>query len=347
METDTPPIHKRATVHIMQTANVCDEWCRSWRIYDRILPTAFLFGVLCFLIFHVTIAPPINFPGPTLINISKNETLDSVAQNLKDKHLIRSTTFFIQLAKIFGANSTIVPGEYFFPSSQSIISVARRLAHGNFELVPVKVTLPEGVSTFQMAEILAKKIPDFDKVAFLKAAQTKEGYLFPDTYFFVPGNDPLIVISTMESNFKRKIREPSVASAIASFGKPISEIVTMASLLEKEANDLKSKKVIAGILWRRLEVRMPLQVDAVFPYIIGKNSLQLTRTDLKVNSPYNTYIHKGLPPGPITNPGIDSILAAVTPVPTTYVFYLSDLNGDFHYSATYTEHLAKQKHYLK
>ncbi len=344
---DPTPLHKRARIHITRTANVCDEWCRSWRMYDRLLPTAFLFGVLCFLIFYITVAAPNNYPGPTLVKISKDETIDSVAENLKSKHLIRSTKIFSYLAKVFGAEITVVPGEYFFPGPQSAVTVARRLAHGNFELTPIKVTIPEGISTFQMAEIFAKKIPDFDKQAFLNAAQTKEGYLFPDTYFFLPGQDPVVLISTMESNFKRKISEPKITTAILNFGKPITDVVTMASLLEKEANDTKSRQVIAGILWRRLEVSMPLQVDAVFPYIIGKNSLQLTHTDLKVESPYNTYTHKGLPPGPITNPSIDSILAAVTPVPTKFVFYLSDLNGNFHYSATYAEQLANQRRYLK
>jgi UPF0755 protein len=91
---------------------------------------------------------------------------------------------------------------------------------------------------------------------------------------------------------------------------------------------------------------MPLQVDAVFPYIIGKNSLQLTHADLKVDSPYNTYVNKGLPPGPITNPGLDSILAAVNPTKSNYLFYLSDLHGNFHYSVTYAQQLANQRKYL-
>ncbi len=339
--------HARARAHIIRTKGVCDEWCRTWRLYDRLLPTAFLFGVLCFLLYFITIAPPIDFPGASLIKVSKNEPLEVVAQQLKEKHLIHSTVVFIQFARLYGAGTTTVAGEYFFPSSQSVITVARRLAHGNFELVPVKVTLPEGASARQYADILEKKIPDFDKEAFLEAALPKEGYLFPDTYFFLPGQDPLLVIATLESNFKEKIEDPTIAAAILASGKQLTDVITMASLLEKEASDTKSRQAIAGILWKRISINMPLQVDAVFPYIIGKNTFQLTRADLKVDSPYNTYVHKGLPPGPIANPGLSSILAAVTPIKSNYLFYLSDMQGNFHYSVTYAQQLANQRLYLK
>jgi UPF0755 protein len=228
-----------------------------------------------------------------------------------------------------------------------VLTVARRLAHGDFELIPVKVTIPEGSNTFQIADILAKKIPDFDKQAFLEDSQSKEGYLFPDTYFFLPGEDSLAIISTLESNFQKQISDPSVEQQITAYGKPLSDVVTMASLLEKEASDTKSRRIIAGILWHRISLGMPLQVDAVFPYILGKSSLQLSHADLKTNSPYNTYVNKGLPPGPITNPGMDSILAAVNPTKTDYLYYLSDNQGNFHYSVTYAGQLANQKKYLK
>ena len=120
----------------------------------------------------------------------------------------------------------------------------------------------------------------------------------------------------------------------------------MASLLEEEAATLEDRQIIAGILWRRMAAGMPLQVDAVFPYIIGKNSFELTTNDLKTDSPYNTYTNRGLPPGPITNPGLDSILAAVTPQKTSYVYYLSDHDGNFHYSTTYEQHLQAKAKYL-
>ena len=343
----TTPLHKRALAHLTYTAGVCDEWCQNWRLYDRLLPTAFLVGILFFLIYFITIAAPTNFPSATLLKVDKTETVDMIAQQLEARHIVHSARVFIYLNKLFNSRVAIVPGEYFFPSSQSVVTIARRMAHGDFELVPVKVTIPEGTNSYQMSHILAKNIPDFDTEGFLHAALSQEGYLFPDTYFFLPNQDPILIISTLETNFKNKINNPKIASAIKNSNRPITDIVTMASLLEKEANDTKSRQIIAGILWRRIALKMPLQVDAVFPYIIGKNSLQLTRTDLKVESPYNTYTNRGLPPGPITNPGLDSIYAAATPVASNYLFYLSDLQGNFHFSATYPEQLANQRKYLK
>ena len=120
----------------------------------------------------------------------------------------------------------------------------------------------------------------------------------------------------------------------------------MASLLEEEARTTRSRQIISGILWKRIERGMRLQVDAVFPYILGKNTFELTLDDLAVDSPYNTYRYAGLPLGPISNPGLDSLRAALHPVQTPYLYYLSDKNGVFHWSRTYEEHLKKKKLYL-
>ncbi len=315
-------------------------------MYDRLLPTAFLLGVLVFLLYFVVAAPPFDFPSATLVKVSKNETLDEVAINLKKKHIIRSPFIFKLVARVYGSKEAAVKGEYFFPGPQTVFTIGRRLAHGDFELVPVRVTLPEGSSVAEMAKILTQKIADFDTETFLKIAQEKEGYLFPDTYFFLPGQEPESVFEVLRNNFDNHIAEVKVQEALLKFNKPLNEIVIMASLLEKEASDFEDKRIIAGILWKRISIHMPLQVDAVFPYIIGKNSFDLTRADLKTDSPYNTYTHKGLPIGPITNPGIESILAALTPVKTNYLYYLSDLDSKFHFSTTYKQQLANQKKYL-
>lgn len=346
-EKNTKSLHKRLQLQVLSTTNICDEWCRVWRIYDRLLPTAFLLGILLFLLYFVTLAPPLNFPGASLVKVEKGETITSVAQTLKAKHLIRSTALFILIAKLYGSHGRIVDGEYFFPSAENVLEVGRRLAHGDFELVPIKVTIPEGSTTYQIANILTKKIPDFDKQGFLEASQSKEGYLFPDTYFFVPGEEPILIVTTFENNFKKKLDDASTTAQLQKSGKTLRDVITMASLLEKEANDTESRRIIAGILWHRIRIGMALQVDAVFPYIIGKNSFNLTKADLKIDSPYNTYTNKGLPPGAIANPGLDSILATLNPIPTNYLFYLSDLHGTFHYSKTYPEQLANQRLYLK
>ena len=205
--------------------------------------------------------------------------------------------------------------------------------------------IPEGSSTKEIATILGKILPDFAKEKFITEAQGKEGYLFPDTYYFPPNIKPDAVIEAMEKNFNEKII--SLNEQISAFGKPMKEIIIMASLLEEEARKLETKQMIADILWRRLKMDMPLQVDASFQYVNGKNTFTLSLDDLKIDSPYNTYLYKGLPPTPITNPGLDSIIAAVTPTTSKYLYFLTDKNGNMRYAVTHDEHVVNKEKYLR
>jgi UPF0755 protein len=154
------------------------------------------------------------------------------------------------------------------------------------------------------------------------------------------------VVTALENNLKINLADTNLQNAIAKYGKPLPEVLVMASILQKEAASLKDRQAIAGLLWHRIVIGMPLQVDAVFPYILGKNTFQVTKTDLATTSAYNTYVNKGLPPGPIDNPSMQAILAAVTPVKSNYVYYMSDLQGNLHFCITYTCQLANQRKYL-
>ena len=309
---------------------------------DRLLPMAFLFGVLMFLVYFIVLAAPLDFPDGSYLKIPKDTTVTRAAELLKEKHIIRSVSVFKGLVRAIGGNR-VYAGEYFFAGKQNAITIARRLAYGDFEITPKRVVFFEGLTAQQMADLL-RKVPDFDADAFLAEGKPKEGYLFPDTYFVLPGEDYKVLLEAMQRNFDTHVE--SASTTIAKFGKPLKDIIIMASLLEREAPDLESRRMIAGILWKRIEMGMLLQVDAVFPYIIGKNTYQVTREDLKVDSPYNTYKYKGLPAGPIANPGLTSILAAATPIKSNYLFYLSDRDGNFHYCATYSCHQQNARTYL-
>jgi UPF0755 protein len=184
----------------------------------------------------------------------------------------------------------------------------------------------------------------FDSATFLMLARDKEGYLYPDTYTFLPNATVSQVLDALERTFYERIRP--LETAIASSGKPIHEIITMASLLEKEAWDDDERKQIAGVLWHRIDINMPLQVDAVFGYIKGTNTFNPKFSDLEVDSPYNTYKNKGLPPGPIGSPSISSIEAAAQPVPTDALFYLHGRDGVLRVSKSFKEHLANRRMYL-
>jgi UPF0755 protein len=137
-----------------------------------------------------------------------------------------------------------------------------------------------------------------------------------------------------------------IAVDLAISGKSLNDIVIMASIIEKEGTNLNDKKKISGVLWNRIDIGMALQVDAPFVYFLGKNTYQLTLEDLQIDSPFNTYINKGLPPTPIANPGIESLKAAINPERSDYLFYLADSEGTTHFSETYAEHLKKKKLYL-
>lgn len=193
-----------------------------------------------------------------------------------------------------------------------------------------------------------------------------EGFFFPDTYFFPKNISAKEAGELILKNFDKKIKplfldertgknfyphtitsdnkEPQIDNR--SFGAGVYDILIMASILEKEARLSEDRKIIADILWRRLAEKIPLQVDATLQYITDRNTFELTKKDLKIDSPYNTYRYKGLPPTPISNPGLDSIEAVIYPAPNSYWYYLSDKDGNLHYSESYKEHQNKKLKYL-
>lgn len=303
-------------------------------------------GFVMMVLYSVLFAAPAGFPEQTLLHVKKGVTLAQAASSLKAKHVINYSTLFELIARMYAKDGTIVAGEYSFSNPENVITVARRLTSGDFQVSPVRIRVEEGMSVFQITNLLSRELPDFDKDAFYTLALPGEGMLFPDTYFFFPGDDPELVLSAMENNFNAHIRDATVATTIATFGKPLQDVITMASILEKEASQAQDRRIIAGILWRRIKNNMPLQVDAVFTYILNKNTFTLTKADLQTDSPYNSYTHRGLPPTPIGSPSVDAILAAATPLTTSYVYYLSDRQGNMHYATTYAQHLANKQKYL-
>ncbi|HWB33854.1 MAG TPA: endolytic transglycosylase MltG [Candidatus Paceibacterota bacterium] len=299
-------------------------------------------GVL--FVYFAFIGAPFSFPVGAYVSIPDGTTLSGAAQILKDRGIIRSEIVFEVLVKVFGTERHVIAGEYFFPSKAAVLRVALRLGSGDFEITPTRVRVSEGATVQNIGAGLAKAIPGFDLAEFQRDTKGKEGYLFPDTYFFMPGESTQEILGAFSNDFSTHIA--TIQKQIDAFGKPLSDVITMASLLEREAPDTQDRRIIAGILWKRIKLGMPLQVDATFGYILGSDAFPLSAADLKVQSPYNTYTHTGLPPGPIANPSLDAILAAVTPVSTNYLYYLSDNNGTIHYSATYAQHLAAKAKYL-
>lgn len=287
---------------------------------------------------------PSEFPINEPVSIPKGASLDDIADSLKKRGIIRSSTLFKLITRVTRNERDLVAGEYYFDRPYSLVGIFSRIAKGALGTATVKVTIPEGSNVFDVADILQGKLNNFNTVLFLRLARSREGFLFPDTYFISQSATPAEVIGLMERTFEKRVM--SAEQAIRQSGKSLKEIVIMASILEEEARTTESRRTIAGILWKRLSIGMPLQVDAAFLYINGKNTYQLTVDDLAIDSPYNTYKYAGLPPGPITNPGLDSIIAAATPVKSKYLYYLSDRKGAIYYAATFEEHKVNKEKYL-
>lgn len=293
---------------------------------------------------YLLIQPPAQFPVPYRITIERGQTLFSISEELTQAQVIRSPRVFELLMLSLGDEKQISEGEYVFDRPLSVIEVAMRISGRHFGVGREKVTFPEGFSVKEMADRLAMQYVDFDKNTFFEKAIHQQGYLFPDTYRFFPSVSPDVVIATLTANYERKIAP--LRTTIEQSGYTEKEIIIMASLIEKEASGAEDRAVIAGILWKRIKKGMPLQVDAPFLYLLGKESKELTRADLALISPYNTYVNKGLPPAPINNPGIEAIRAALYPTESPYLFYLHDAKGAVHYARTFADHKKNIKKFL-
>ncbi|MDB5244744.1 MAG: Endolytic murein transglycosylase [Parcubacteria group bacterium] len=291
-----------------------------------------------------SIAPPANFTSGTIF-IESGDSLLQIASSLKERHLIAHPQLLRLLLRVTGKSDQVQTGAYQFNKAENLVAIAYRLVKGDYRLPSARVTLIEGMTVRDYAEILSTVMPSIARAEFISAAKQYEGYLFPDTYLLPPGVTPSAVIEILRDNFTIKVG-PLNGDIIAS-GHSQSDIVIMASLVEKEARTDANRRLVAGVLWNRVKRDMPLQVDAVFGYIFNRDTYSPSFDDLKVDSPYNTYIHRGLPPTPIDNPGIQSIKAAINPTPSTYLYYLTDTQGVMHYAETYDQHLANQRTYLK
>jgi UPF0755 protein len=323
-----------------------DTLFRRWEKHSnrRSLIFIILFGCLTLALYLSVIRPPERFPIGELVTVESGKTLSEVAHELEESAVVRSDLALRILVTLMGAERDVHIGDYLFQEPKDLFTIARALATGAYGLEPIRIRIPEGATTRDMAAIFATRLARFDRETFLLSAKPLEGYLFPDTYFFLPNASEKSIVEALRQNFDTNTA--TIEREVTAFGKPFSDVVIMASLLEREAHNTKDRRMIAGVLWNRLKRGMLLQVDAAFRYTTGKGTFDLTLEDLASDSPYNTYKHPGLPPTPIGSPSLDSILAAVTPVEHSYLYYLADRNGVTHYAKTYAEHLRNKQRYL-
>ncbi len=293
-----------------------------------------------FVMVSIAAFVPRQFPVGTTVKVAKNTSLSQVADMLAEKNVISSPFLFKVAVKL--GQGTINAGSYAFGKPQNLWTVAKRLVRGEQGLEKIKVTFPEGSTNSDIAWILLKNIPDFNAPYFIKITQGYEGYLFPDTYFFYPNTSATEAFTELRENFDKKFETLSMDIKLST--RKAVDIVIMASMLEREATNTEDRGIISGILWKRFDEGMPLQVDATLVYLTGDSEVTIDHT--KIDSPYNTYKNKGLPIAPISNPGINALRAAAQPVKTPYYYYLSDAKGKMHYATTFAGHQVNREKYL-
>ncbi|MGC8588647.1 MAG: endolytic transglycosylase MltG [Hydrogenobaculum sp.] len=276
-----------------------------------------------------------------IYGLNKEEAIDKISRDgIANKYILEA------LLDITHAH--IKYGEYRFKGLVSPFEVYRKLTRGEFLLH--KITIPEGFDIYDIANRLQEN-GICSKKAFLKYAKDKsyanklglksdgfEGYLFPDTYFFYKHENPKDIIYMMYQDFKEKMKENHL--------KPTKDQIIIASIVEKEAKYLKDKPLVASVIYNRLKKDMPLQMDSTVVYALKiekKWNGTLTKKDLSIKSPYNTYLVKGLPPTPICNPGINSIKSAIYPAKSNYLYFVSDKAGNIYFNKSLKNHIKTVK----
>ena len=297
--------------------------------------------LIIFFLWQGIYLPKTSLAEEKLFLIERGQNLLQIGENLEKEGLIKNKFLFDFYVLIRGKAKKLPAGEYELSPSMNIQEIAQKIISG--DIAKIVVTIPEGFTLKQIEEKLNLKLP----------GENLEGFLFPDTYEFPIGVTGEEIVKKMRENFEKKLdtKIPELGltprEAIIQQGKTIFEVVTMASLLEKEVKTEEDKEIVSGILWKRLENNIPLQVDATITYITGKKTTKISKEETQIDSPYNTYKYLGLPIGPICNPGLESIKAVMYPEESEYWYYLSIPGGKTIFSETLEKHNLVKREYLK
>lgn len=340
------------------------------RVFFYIFIPTFLFLVFGFLWWRNFLSPvnP-NDKSTKIFVIPKGESIDSIARRLNQEGLIKNPLGFKLLIAFLGINKNIQAGDFRLSPSWTAKKIAQELTHG---VIDIWITIPEGLRVEEVASLISSKF-QISPFNFINEARDYEGFLFPDTYLIPKNADTQMIIKIMRNNFDRKVGElidleKANRGELKFNGLTVKELITLASLIEREAKYKEDRPKIASVIYNRLRSGMKLDIDASVQYAIAtkecffsdedyfnKQNLirrcnwwpkKITLQDLKLDSLYNTYLYPGLPPSPICNPSLDSIKAALFPARTNFWYYLSDKNGKIHYSETFNEHNENIKRYL-
>ncbi len=304
---------------------------------------------------------PTATPGETvIITIKEGESAREVGDELEDAGIISSGLLFRVLVALLGYEDKLVAGDYEFDKGLPTLEVIERIRSG--QTAPLVVTIREGLRAEEVAELMEAKnvvsaedflqaIDQWYEFSFLYTKPywaTLEGYLFPDTYFFNRNMTAEEVVQQILENFDQRF-DSDLRDEAATAGMTVHTVLTLASIVEREAQVAEERPIIAAVFLKRLRRGMPLEADPTVQYALGNDPAsvaeygywkeELTQTDLEVDSLYNTYRYAGLPRGPICSPGLDSILAVIRPADTEYLYFVAKEDGSHAFAETLEEHL--------
>lgn len=294
---------------------------------------------------YVLNTPPASFAVPASFTIESGEGVKTITTGLEEASIVRSKTLLYFVLTLLYDTKNIKASTYVFEQPMTTIAVAKKLVTGDFDNDLVKFTHIEGERATDIAAHAQSLLISFDTARFLERAVPLEGKLYPETYLVPKTFTADQLVDLMLKTFEEKTAP--IQTKIDAYSLNPNEVLILASILEREANSPESMRIVSGILQRRLAEGIRLQADASIEYVLNKPLKELTPKDLEIDSPYNTYKNKGLPPTPIGNPGLEAITAVVEPTPTDYVYYITDNDGNFHYAKTYDEHLDNVARYLR
>lgn len=325
-----------------------------------IIKLIIFFGIIVGIWFLISVISGNGTDNKTFV-IQEGQGVNKVSSELYDSNLIKNKFVFETWLWLKKSESKVIAGVYEIPKNISIRHLSNLLVLGPGQS-QYAVTLLEGWTRDLMRDTLVKAELDGDKFMILSSKASDwqedydflsdtpnraslEGYIFPDTYFVDQLTSEEDLIRKALNNFDRKLTQ-ELRDEIALQGKTIFEVVNLASIIEREVPQYDDKRMIADVFLKRLEANIGLQSDATVNYVTGKGLAQPSYADLEIDSPYNTYKYRGLPPGPISNPGIDSIKAVVYPTSNDYYYFLTTHEGEAIYSIDYDEHLMNKAKYL-
>ena len=313
--------------------------------------------IILFGLYKITISKPIKSEKEIIMTIEEGETFYGILNRLKEENKIKGLPFIKLYVKLLNKDIEVKPGEYIINSNSTIDELIEDLTTGR-SIDLVNFTVPEGYSIDEIADKLElegicikeefiEALKTYELPSYVANKEGKryalEGYLFPDTYLIKKGESPQNIIKIMIERFEEVLKQVEEELGISIENEDIEDIIIKASIIEKEAVLDSERSKVASVINNRLNIHMKLQIDATVIYALGEHVDTVLYDHLEIDSPYNTYVNYGLPIGPISNPGIESIKATLKPEETDYLFYVLQNDKSHYFTNNYDDFLNKQE----